>query len=171
MAESIEKQLAKIILKNARTTSGETLQESLSREVQRLYQCIQYYIDEYYSNYEPVVYQRSYRLQGAMYAQDFIYAEVKGNSIQLSLLFRDDLSAHDNLFGSHKSYVPILMNFGWKAPKLARIIGRSVHRLTYFEGIHFIEQGIADFNKSNTLGIKINVDITENNIPIYQRSF
>lgn len=170
MAKSLKDQLNAIIASKVKMRNGETLQDQLSREVRRLYDCIQYYIDKYYDNYKPSTYKRTWRFHGALYAEDFIDARIIGNTIQLSVLFHDDLVMHDNFIGG-KSYIAPMLNWGWKAPKLAAYIGHSVYRLTYFEGAHFIEDGIRLFNQSNSLGIKIHVNAVHDGIPIYDRTF
>ena len=47
MAKSLREQLSKIALKKIKMPNGETLAETMAREARRLYDCIQYYIDEY----------------------------------------------------------------------------------------------------------------------------
>lgn len=166
---SIEQQLKKIAVSKVKLKNGLTLKETLKREVDRLYDCIQKYIDEYYDSYEPndeYGYQRTYRFQGSMYAQNFLDARIIGNRIELSISFHDDLAYHPSIFGGNEGYVPLLINDGWHAPKLANIIGREIYRLTYYEGYHFIEKGIAEFNRTNTLGIHIDVYGIKNEIHI-----
>lgn len=153
---SIEEQLKKLVVSKVKTKNGMTLEEQLKREVDRLYDCIQKYIDGYYNSYEPEIYERTYRFQGSMYAQNLIDARVEGDKINLSILFNDDLANHDSLFSNEEAYVPLLINDGWVAEKLESRLG-IIPRFTRFEGIHFIEKGITDFNRTNTLGIHIDV--------------
>ena len=173
--KSLKEQLTQLALKKVKLSNGETLAETMAREARRLYSCIQYYIDEYYRQYEPVIYERTYRYQGALYAEDIAAIRVVGNTLHIGVAFHNDLAMHWNLdsvywgnrYGDemwmpiadkHESFVPLLMERGWHAPKLEHMIGKRVYRLTYFDGIHAVERGIADFNKENTLGIKINAD-------------
>lgn len=178
--KSLKKQLDNLPLKKLKLSTGETLEEILAREAHRLYDCIQYYIDEYYRSYEPKIYERSYRYQGALYAEDIADIRVVGNTIRIGVAFQKDLAIQPNLKSvyrqdrddylnfqlptweywipiknKHESFVPLLMEFGWNAPRLASMIGKSVYRLTYFEGIHAVEKGIRDFNKTNKYGIKV----------------
>lgn len=174
MAKSLREQLSKIALKRVKLSNGETLAETMASEARRLYDCIQKYIDEYYKSYNPKVYDRTYRFQGALFAEDIAAIRVVGNTLRIGVVFNNDLSMHPNLTnvywadeyaegwipikGKHETFVPLMMELGWESPNLASMIGRSVYRLTYFEGIHAVERGIADFNKNNKLGIKINAD-------------
>ena len=175
MAKSLKEQLTRIALKKMRMTSGETLAEAMANEARRLYDCIQFYIDDYYNSYEPVVYRRSYRYQGALRAENIADIRVVGSTLRIGVAFQNDLAMHPNLdevywrdwddnefaipMGDrHDSFVPLLMERGWNAPRLESMLGRRVYRLTYFDGIHAVERGIADFNRENKLGIKINAD-------------
>ncbi|MCM1008700.1 MAG: hypothetical protein NC485_12405 [Ruminococcus flavefaciens] len=154
---NIQKQLQKLVASKMKMSSGETLQDQLSREVRRLYDCIQRRINDYYDSYEPKIYRRTYNFRKAMYAEDLIDAYVEGNQIKLSVRFHDSFAYHPNFDNSHDSYVPILMNYGWNAPKLEKYIGHPVDRFTRFEGAFFIENGILDWNHQNKLGITIDV--------------
>ena len=175
MAKSLREQLSKISLKKAKFKSGETLAQVLVNEAKRLYECIQKYINEYYDSYNPKIYDRTYRYNRALHAEKIADIRVVGNSLRISVVFDNELSMHQNLSGvywadesgaesfipiqgQHKTFVPLLMESGWHAPRLATMIGREVYRLTYFEGIHAVEKGIEDFNKTNKYGIKINAD-------------
>ena len=185
MAKSLKEQLARIGLKKVKMHDGKTLAETMAEEARRLYRCIQHYIDEYYNSYEPVVYERTDRYQGALYAQNIADIRVVGDTLRIGVVFHNALAMHPNLesvvwdYGyfydyeefveipimhQHDSFVPLLMEKGWHARKLENILGQRVYRLTYFEGIHAVEKGIADFNKTNKLGIKIDADDFYNGI-------
>lgn len=150
---TIEQQLRKIAIDKVKLSNGMTLRETMKFEINRLYKCIQKYIDLYYDSYEPKAYSRTYRFQGSMYAQDFIDARVVGNTIQLSITFNDDLAFHDS-FSGEKAFVPILINYGWSHSGYESSPDDHFHK---YSGFHFIEKGIADFNATNKLGIKIDV--------------
>lgn len=175
MAKSLKEQLTKIALKKVKMANGETLAETMANEARRLYDSIQHYIDEWYDSYQPRVYDRTYRYQGALYAEKIADIRVVGNTLRIGVAFHNSLAMHPNLEAvywndlydnehifpikdRHESFVPRLMEFGWNAPRLASMLGRQVPRLTYFEGIHAVEKGIADFNRTNKLGIKIDAD-------------
>lgn len=171
MAKSLKEQLAQIALKKMKLSNGETIPEAMAREARRLYDCIQYYIDKWYRDYEPVVYERTYRYQGALFAEDIADVRVVGDTLRIGLKWHDDLAWHESLpyleftdeydrhwvkwLDMHDSYTPFLMEFGWTSRKLEYNYKRRIENFTHFDGIHAIEQGINDFNKKNTLGIKI----------------
>ena len=173
--KSLKEQLTQIALKKVKLSNGVSLATTMAREARRLYDCIQYYIDKYYDSYQPVIYSRTYGYKNALTAEGLADIRVVGDTLHISVGFQENLATHPNLSGvywndsyngeyfipiaeSHDSFVPILMERGWHAPRLAAMIGREVPRLTYFAGINAVEKGIRDFNKTNTLGIKIDAD-------------
>lgn len=155
-------------------SDGKTLATTMAHEAQRLYDCIQYYIDRYYDSYQPTIYERTNGYKNALYAEGLADIKIVGNTLRIGVGFQNDLAMHSNLSGvyrgdfggeywipikdRHESFVPILMEKGWRAPRLANMIGQEVPRLTYFAGINAVEKGIRDFNKTNKLGIKIDAD-------------
>lgn len=182
---TLEQQIRKLNLKDTKLSNGMTLPRALKNEANRLYKEIQKYINNWYRDYEPVIYDRTGNLKKAIYVEDIADIEVVNNTIKISLCIHDDLDYHRNLDAvywtqsywydgyheddyvfpindSHLSSTIILMDKGWDAPKLEWALGRKVYLLTWFEGIHFIERGIEDFLKSNPLGLNIVLDNYEN---------
>ena len=156
---SIREQLTKLVATNLRTPSGETYAEKLKREVDRLYDCIQARIDEYYDSYEPIRYRRIFRFQSALYAENLVDIRVVENQIQLSLRFHSDLAYHDTWSPKGNGYVPVLLNYGFVNESLKESLGLKDHveHLTYLKPQLFIENGILDWNRTNKLGITIDV--------------
>lgn len=162
---SIKDQIEKIVAKKAKLANGRTIEQTLMEAVDYLYMCIQREIDNMYEEYTPKVYERRpwhEGLRSALYAEDFLDARIKGNSIEVSLKFSNNVWAW-NFNGNHESNVALLMNYGWKAPRLEDYIGHEVWRLTYYEGWHFLEKGIAAFNRGNRWGVKIDTIIDRSN--------
>ena len=154
---SIQEQLDKISVMKAKTKSGETYTEVLKREVDRLYDCIQAEIDRFYKSYQPIAYKRTYRLLGSLYAENLVDIRIVGNRIELSLRFHPDLAYHPN-FVNDESNVAVLMNYGYHAKKLERYLHKSVPYLTVRKPFFFIENGILNWNKTNKLGIEIDIE-------------
>ena len=157
MADSIEKQLEKILQTEVKMSNGRTLQQNLEGAVRYLYQILDNYIREYYLSYDPINYERTFDFMDSLYAENFLQARVVGDRIELRVSFIDSMAYHYNFNNSHKSYVPLLINCGWNAPKLEARVGK-VHRLTYYEGYHFVEKAINQFNKQNQYGVYISLD-------------
>lgn len=169
MADNIATQLSRILAGNAKSANGKTLRQNLEDAISYLYECVDKYIQEYYVSYYPKVYERTYMMRESLYAEDFVHARLIGNKLSLSVSFMPSGAYHPNLWGDHESYVPILINSGWNAKKLEAKIGRSVPRLTHYEGYHFIEKAVKYFNKTNTYGVYIapqDVEITWHGQPV-----
>lgn len=158
--KSIKEQITKLAAMKLKSSTGETYGELLKREVDRLYDCINARIDDYYNSYDPKIYRRTYRFQGSLYAENLVDIRVVGNQIQLSLKFRPELADHDTWTSNGNGYVPILLNYGFKNESLKNYLGLNHHieHLTYLKPQLFIENGILDWNKTNKLGITIDVN-------------
>lgn len=154
---SIRNQLTKLAVMKMRTGTGETYAEILKREVDRLYDFIQDEIDRFYDSYDPSYYKRTWRFHGSLYAEDLVDIRINGNQVELSLRFHPDLAFHENFDGTHETNVAILMNYGYHAKRLEQYIGHAVPYFTERKGFFFVENGIMRWNKSNKLGIQIDV--------------
>ena len=159
MAKSLKEQLTRLAATQIKTRSGETYVEALKREVDRLYDCIQARIEDYYNSYQPKIYRRTYRFEGALYAENLVDIRVVGTQIQLSLRFHPELAYHDTWTSNGNGYVPILLNYGFENNALKNYLGLDHHveHLTYLKPQLFIENGILDWNKTNKLGLTIDV--------------
>lgn len=163
---SIKEQLARIALKKVKLSNRETLEETMARLVRSLYSHIQYYIDKWYNTYDPIVYERTYRYQGALYAEDIADIRVVDNTIRIGVRFNDELSWHTSLskwtftndlgettsytpWATHESYVPVLMEYGWTARRLEARFHKRIENFTHFDGIHAIQRGIWDFYREH----------------------
>ena len=154
MAQSIEQQLKKILRDNFVLDNGKTIRQNLEGAVRYLYDCVDNFIQEYYLSYRPKEYKRTYDFQDSLYAEDFIHAKVINNRIVLQVSFIPSMAYHWNLWNDHKSYVPMLINFGWRADKLEQRIGK-VERFTRYDGYHIIEKAVRMFNARNPYGVYI----------------
>lgn len=175
MARSLKEQLANIDLRKARLSNGVRVDVMMAGEMRRLYNCIQKYIDEYYNSYTPVIYDRTFQYKKSLTVEDIADIRVVGKTLRIALGFDSILSRHPNLeevyhmdalgneyslpiINRHESFVPLLMERGWNAPRLANMLGKDVYRLTYFEGIRAVENGVRDFNEQNPYEITVNAD-------------
>jgi hypothetical protein len=162
--KSLKSQILNLAATQLRTSAGETYAEALKREIDRLYNCINLRIREYYNSYEPKIYERTYRFEGALYAENFVDIRVVGTQIQLSLRFHPELAYHDTWTSNGNGYVPILLNYGFENNALRNYLGLDKHmeHLTYLKPQLFIENGIMDWNKTNKLGLTIDVSAIYN---------
>lgn len=155
---SLDEQLKRIIAKKVKLANGKTTEQTLMEAVDYLYLCIQKRIDAMYANYDPVVYDRrpfTESLRSSLYAEDFLDARIIGNKIEVSLKFNNNVWAW-NFNRTHKSNVALLMNNGWKWNNEPN---PPIERFSHFEGEHFLEKGIADFNSTNRWGVKVKLNM------------
>lgn len=162
---SIQDQLNKILVKKAKLVNGKTVEQNLMEAVDYLYICIQKHIDAMYENYTPIKYQRRpfhSGLRTAMYAEDFLDARIVGNTVQISVKFSNNVWAW-NFNHTHKSPVNILMNCGWQRSDASGHINNDENdrSIYYYVGYDFIGKGIADFNRNNKWGVKIEEPIID----------
>lgn len=151
---SIKDQINKIVTKKAALANGRTIEQTLMEAVDYLYMCIQREIDLMYENYTPKFYERRpyfKSLRNSLYAEDFLDARFKGDSIEISLKFNKNQWAM-NFNDDHISNVAVLMNNGWAWHSRPL---RRIERFTDYGGWHFIEKGVAQFNRTNRWGIKV----------------
>ena len=155
---SIEEQVQKIIAKKAKLANGKTVEQTLMEAVDYLYICIQNEIDAMYESYTPRFYERrpwNKGLRTALKAEDFLDARIKNDRIEVSLKFSTNVWTL-NFDETHTSNVAVLMNNGWAWHSRPL---RRIERFTDYGGYHFIEKGIAQFNRSNRWGVKIDTFI------------
>lgn len=158
---SIEEQIKRIVAKKAKLANGRTIEQTLMEAVDYLYMCIQSEIDTMYESYTPKRYERRpyhESLRSSLYAEDFLDARIKNNSIELSLKFSNNVWAW-NFNHDHKSPVNILMLKGWKW----KGYDGDSDRFHRFEGYDFLSRGIQRFNAHNKWGVSVswNIDVSD----------
>lgn len=155
---SIKEQIMRISLDKVKLSNGKTIKQNLIEATEVLLDCIQKRIDIMYNTYKPIKYIRrepQYGMRSTLYVEDFIDVDIVNNKIKISIKDKPENTWASNITGEHMSPTIVLMNNGWNAPALKNAIGKSIERFTKFEGEHFIENGIADFNKKNKWGITV----------------
>lgn len=151
MAQSIERQLAKILASNTKMANGKTVRQNLEGAVDYLYECLDNQIRAFYALQTKGWYKRTFNFMNSLYAENFFEAKVNGTRIELNVSFRDSMAFHRNVFNDHDSYVPILQNFGYKWQGWTG----EEDRFHYYKGFHMVEKAIIQFNQSNPYGIYI----------------
>lgn len=156
---SIKNQLKGIDITKVKMSNGKTLGQNLQSEANRLRNCIQKRLDIYLNNHKPAMYERSGGLQGSLKVDSFLNVRVVGNGLEIDIFF-DDGAIHksgDGIYGwegnGEEVNTAFLLNYGYKVKK--DVWFKNIENFGYREGAGFVEDGIADFNATNTLGIKI----------------
>lgn len=134
---------------------GKTINAALRSEAKRLKQLIEKYIQQYYDSYYPIEYDRT----GAM--GKAVRVETNIDDLHIAVYF-DDSAYHPSVFNSqYLRFVPTLMDSGW-AWKNQTV---SIYRFSFFEGEHFIQKAIDEFNQNNKY--KFNITVESSYHPTY----
>lgn len=156
---SIKNQLKGIDITKVKMSNGKTLRQNLQSEANRLRNCIQKRLDIYLNNHKPAMYERSGGLQGSLKVDSFLNVRVVGNGLEIDIFF-DDGAIHksgDGIYSwegnGEEVNTAFLLNYGYKVKK--DVWFKNIENFGYREGAGFVEDGIADFNATNILGIKI----------------
>lgn len=161
---NIKNQLKGIDIKKIKMANGETLEQNLKEEANRLRDCIQIRLEEYLNSYEPIEYKRTGGLGSSLHVDDFLNVRVVRNGLEIDLFF-DDGAIHKSGDGirttrgtewqgnGEEVNTAFLLNYGYEVEK--DVWFKKIENFGYREGAGFVELGINDFNKTNTLGIKI----------------
>src|SRR5574344_500159 len=152
---SYSRQLKNLDIGKLKKKNGKTVTQNMQYEAKRLMNCIQEEIDNYYNSYSPTIYNRSFRFQESLYAEDFINIDVKDNMVYIYLRFQSNLAYHDS-FSGEDVFVPLLINDGWCWDGYTG----SEDRFKRYDGYHFLEKGIEKWNQSNSMRLKVYLDKT-----------
>ena len=106
----------------------------------------------YESSYSPVMYNRSGATKsGFKLSPPRITSGLDGTRVEVDLILDDDYMWHSSLFGYEKNrgHSFMLISEGWHASGLESYLGKSVYRLTEFEGVGIIDSLTSQYNDRN----------------------
>ena len=156
---SFANQLKSIDITKLKMSNGRTLAENLYSEANRLRDCIQNRLDIYMNTHQPKMYDRTGNLENSLKVDDFLSIKVVGNSLEIDIFF-DDGAIHksgDGIKGwsgnGDEVNVAYLLNYGYRVEK--DVWFKNIPYFGFRPAANFVEDGIDDFNSTNTLGIKI----------------
>ena len=156
---SFANQLKSIDITKLKMSNGRTLAENLYSEANRLRDCIQNRLDIYMNTHQPKMYDRTGNLENSLKVDDFLSIKVVGNSLEIDIFF-DDGAIHksgDGIKGwsgnGDEVNVAYLLNYGYRVEK--DVWFKNIPYFGFRPAANFVEDGIDDFNATNTLGINI----------------
>ena len=160
--ESLEQRLRKIDKRKLRNKDGKTLEECMKEQGIYLRNLIQKYLDDYLMFY-PVKYafgkgRRTGNLGKSLVVDDIVTVKANGNRLEIYVHFNEK-SYHSSGFGvwnrtdGQDVNVAELLNYGYRVEK--EVWFKNIEDFGWRKPAHFLEQAIAEFNATNTLGIKI----------------
>ena len=156
---SFANQLKSIDVTKLKMSNGRTLAENLYIEANRLRDCIHNRMDMYMALYTPKIYKRTGGLEASLKVHDILSIRVVGNTLEIDIFF-DDGAIHksgDGIKGWNGNggevNVSYLLNYGYRVEK--DVWFKNIPYFGFRPAANFVEDGIDDFNSTNTLGIKI----------------
>ena len=156
---SFANQLKSIDITKLKMSNGRTLAENLYSEANRLRDCIQNRLDIYMNTHQPKMYKRTGGLEGSLTVDDILSIRVVGNTLEIDIFF-DEGSIHksgDGIKGwsgnGDEVNVAYLLNYGYRVEK--DVWFKNIPYFGFRPAANFVEDGIDDFNATNTLGINI----------------
>ena len=156
---SIANQLKSIDITKLKMSNGRTLAENLYSEANRLRDCIQDRLDIYMATHQPKMYDRTGNLENSLKVDDILSIRVVGNTLEIDIFF-DDGAIHksgDGIKGwsgnGDEVNVAYLLNYGYRVEK--DVWFKNIPYFGFRPATNFVEDGIDDFNATNTLGINI----------------
>ena len=156
---SFANQLKSIDITKLKMSNGRTLAENLYSEANRLRDCIQNRLDIYMATHQPKMYDRTGNLENSLKVDDFLSIKVVGNSLEIDIFF-DEGAIHksgDGIKGwsgnGDEVNVAYLLNYGYRVEK--DVWFKNIPYFGFRPAANFVEDGIDDFNATNTLGINI----------------
>ncbi len=158
---SIRNQLKGIDIRKLKTSNGQSLDELLYIEAQRLKDCIQYRLDNYLASYSPVMYKRTGGLQSSLKVDSFLNVKIVGNGLEIRLFFDENANhmSGDGIVGWDGSGEEVntayLLNYGYRVKK--DVWFKNIENFGYREAGCFVEDGVDDYNRVNPLGIKVTI--------------
>ena len=134
-----------------------TYRQILERETKRLKDLLQKYIEDYYSSYSPVVYERGKHggnLHDALSVDDMCSISANGMKLTMNINVNDN-AIHNSILDDSEANSFWLLNDGWSVKK--DVWFKDIYRFGYYEGAHFVEEAIEEFEKTSRYGIKVEV--------------
>ncbi|MCI1763635.1 hypothetical protein [Heyndrickxia oleronia] len=131
-------------------TGSNNMMIALKEAADLLYKLLHKQLQAYYDSYTPVDpggYTRTFGLLNSLRISPITQ---NGNELSISVYFDQDSATHPSLFGGDAGFTPILINEGWEWNN-----NIGIHHLSYYEGFHFVEKAINEFNAKNKWGFKI----------------
>jgi hypothetical protein len=134
-----------------------TYEQVLKKELHRFADILQQKIDEYFESYQPRVYDRGNHggdLRHALTVDDVCELSATGKSITCRILINDN-AIHNSILDGSEANAFWLLNEGWEVQK--NVWFKDIYRFGYYEGAHFVENAVDEFERTNKYGIKIEV--------------
>ena len=155
---NLNKLLNKLDQKNIKYPKTDlTYEQILKKELHRFKDILQRHIDDYYSSYTPIVYDRNNHggnLRQSLTVDDICELSLKNKMITCRILINEN-AIHNSILDNSKANAFWLINDGWEVKQ--NVWFKDIYRFGHYEGAHYVENAIEEFEKTNQHGIKIDI--------------
>lgn len=137
--------------------SNLTYEQILKNETKRFKDILQDCIDDYYNSYMPVVYKRGAyggNLREALTVDNVCKISSNGKTLTCSVLVDED-AIHESILDGSEANAFWLINDGWNVKK--DVWFKDIYRFGHYEGYHFVEKAVEEFERTDKYGIKVEV--------------
>lgn len=134
-----------------------TYRQILEKETMRLKNILQDKIENYYNFYSPTVYQRGQHggnLHNALSVDNICNISADGTKLTMNIIINEN-AIHNSILDNSEANSFWLLNDGWNVKK--NVWFKDVYRFGYYEGVHFVEDAVEEFEKTSKYGIKVEI--------------
>lgn len=136
--------------------NGRTIADELKHHARILADCIMEGLDDVYDSYTPKVWQRDYSLYNSLYIDDFVEIKTSARGVEMSISLHFDDGAWHRSFDGRSVNTSVLINEGWSWKSDV-----NIPYLSYREGTHFIEKGIAKYKAKVSKPFRVRFTIND----------
>ena len=158
MASNIEKYLRNINPLDIKyKNSNLTYRQILQKESGRLKDILQQKIEDYYNSYSPVVYKRGQHggnLRDALSVDDVCTISANGMKLIMNVNINEN-AIHNSILDGSEANAFWLLNDGWSVKE--DVWFKNIYRFGHYEGAHFVEHAVEEFESTSKYGIKVEV--------------
>lgn len=134
-----------------------TYRQILQNEAKRLKSILQKNIEDYYNSYSPAVYQRGQHggnLLDSLSLDDVCDISADGMKLTINININEN-AIHNSILDDSEANAFWLVNDGWKVKK--DVWFKDVYRFGYYEGAHYVENAVEEFERTSKYRIKVDV--------------
>lgn len=134
-----------------------TYRQILKNETKRLKDILQKKIEDYYNSYSPKVYDRGNHggnLRYSLSVDDICSVSANGMKLIMNININEN-AIHNSILDDSEANAFWLINDGWQVKK--DVWFKDIYRFGYYEGAHFVEDAVEEFERTSKYGIKVQI--------------
>ena len=134
-----------------------TYRQIFENEAKRFKDILQKHINKYYASYSPRVYKRGEHggnLRDALSVGEVKIVTTNKARIQVSIEINDN-AIHDSIVTGERANAFWILNDGYSVKK--DVWFKDIYRFGYYEGAHFVEAAVEEFEKTCRYGLTVEV--------------